>query len=77
MQTCIKYEIKLMCCLKFYLFVFTSFSVLTVGFNQTTYTVNEGAGFVNTTISVLNGTLARNVYVTVFTSDATASSTGG
>lgn len=51
--------------------------MLTVGFNQTAYTVNEGAGFVNTTVSVLNGTLARNVYVTVFTSDATASSTGG
>ena len=53
------------------------FSGITIGFNQTAYSVNEGAGSVNTTVSILDGTLDRNVFVTVFTSDATASSAGG
>ena len=53
------------------------FSGVTIGFNQTAYSVNEGAGSVDTTVSILNGTLDRNVFVTVFTSDATASSAGG
>ena len=56
----------------------TPFLGVTIGFNQTIYSVNEGAGSVDTTISILNGMLAKNVFVMmVFTSDATASSAGG
>jgi len=38
--------------------------------------VSEGAGSVSATVSVLNGTLARDVSVRVFTSDDTAISEG-
>ena len=57
--------------------MFTPFSGVTIGFNITEYSVNEDAGSVSAVVSVLNGTLARDVSVRVFTSDATATSEGG
>ena len=41
--------------------------VVTIGFNTAAYTVLEDAGSVSVTVSVLNGTLARNVVVTLST----------
>ena len=53
--------------------VFFSSAVVTIGFNTVAYTVLEDAGSVNVTASILNGTLARNVVVTLSTkSDSTA-----
>ena len=47
--------------------------VVTIGFNTVAYSVLEDAGSVNVTVSILNGTLARNVVVTLSTeSDGTA-----
>ena len=54
-----------------------SFSGVTIGFNVTEYSVSENAGSVSAIVSVLNGTLARDVSVRVFTSGATATSEGG
>ena len=39
--------------------------------------MSEGAGSVSAIVSVLSGTLARDVSVKVFTSDSTATSEGG
>ena len=48
-------------------------AVVTIGFNTVAHSVLEDAGSVNVTISVLNGTLARNVVVIMSTlSDGTA-----
>ena len=53
--------------------VLFSSAVVTVGFNTVAHSVLEDAGSVNVTVSVLNGTLARNVVVTMLTlSDGTA-----
>ena len=49
-----------------------SFLGVMVGFNITEYSVSEGAGSVTTTVYVLSGTLARNVFVRVFTSTDSA-----
>ena len=47
--------------------------VVTIGFNTVNHSVLEDAGSVNVTVSILNGTLARNVVVTLSTeSDGTA-----
>ena len=43
-------------------------SVVTIGFDPATYTVNEGAGNVSVTVNVLNGTLARDMRVRLMTS---------
>ena len=40
-------------------------AVVAIGFNTVAYTVLEDAGSVNVTASILNGTLARNVVVTM------------
>ena len=45
---------------------------VTIGFNITAYSVSEGAGSASAIVSVLSGTLAKNVYVRLFTSDASA-----
>ena len=45
---------------------FTS-AVVTIGFNTVAYSVLEDAGNVRVTVSILNGTLARNVVVTLST----------
>ena len=47
--------------------VLFSSAVVTIGFNTVAYTVLEDAGSVNVTASILNGTLARNVVVTMST----------
>ena len=41
--------------------------MVTIGFNKLTYSVLEDAGSVNVTVSILNGTLVRNVVVTLST----------
>jgi len=46
--------------------------VVTVGFNPTTYAVREDAGNVSVTLSVLAGTLDRDVIVTLTTISSTA-----
>ena len=48
------------------------FSVVTVGFNPTTYAVREDAGNVSVILSVLAGTLDRDVIVTLTTMNSTA-----
>ena len=47
--------------------VLFSSAVVTIGFNTVAYSVLEDAGSVNVTVSILNGTLARNVVVTLST----------
>ena len=47
-------------------------AVVTIGFDPVTYSVLEDAGSVNVTVSILNGTLARNVVVTLLVSGGTA-----
>lgn len=46
---------------------FFASAVVTIGFNTVAYSVLEDAGSVNVTVSILNGTLARNVIVTLST----------
>ena len=46
--------------------------MVTIGFDPVTYSVLEDTGSVNVTVSILNGTLGRNVVVTLFTSGGTA-----
>ena len=47
--------------------VLFSSAVVTIGFNTVAYSVFEDAGSVHVTVSILNGTLARNVEVTLST----------
>ena len=47
--------------------VLFSSAVVTIGFNTAAYTLLEDAGSVNVTVSVVNGTLARNVVVSLST----------
>ena len=56
--------------------IFITFSGVTIGFNITEYYVSEGIGSVSAIVSVLSGTLARDVSVRVFTSDDSATSEG-
>ena len=44
-----------------------SSAVVTIGFDLTTYSVHEDTGSVNITVSILNGTLGKNVVVTLST----------
>ena len=53
-------------------YLFILLSGVTIGFNITEYSLSEGASSVSAIVSVLNGTLARNVSVRVFTSDDSA-----
>ena len=50
----------------------TAFPGVTIGFNSSVYSVNEGTTSVSTTVSIQSGTLARNAAVTVYTRDGTA-----
>jgi len=50
--------------------------VITIGFNQSTYTVTESAGSVNITVNILNGTLARDVHVFLMTALTDGTATG-
>ena len=54
----------------------TAIQGVTIGFDNTLYSVSEGANSVSTTVSIQNGMLARNVAVTVYTVDATARNQG-
>ena len=47
--------------------IFFSSAAVTIGFNTVPYSVFEDAGSVNVSISILNGTLARSVVVTLST----------
>ena len=60
-----------------YLHVIVSDSVVTIGFNPATYSVDEDAGSVSVTISVRSGTLARDVSVVMVTSFRDGTATGG
>ena len=46
--------------------------MVTIGFDPVTYSVLEDKGSVNVTVSILNGTLGRNVEVTLLISGGTA-----
>ena len=47
--------------------IYFSSAVITIGFDSLTYSVLEDAGSVHVTVSVMNGTLARNVVVSLST----------
>ena len=49
--------------------------MVTIGFNTVAYSVLEDAGSVNVTVSIMNGTLARNVIVT-FSTEPGGTATG-
>ena len=51
-------------------------SVVTIGFNPANYSVSEGAGSVNVTLSLLSGTLARALSVVLVTSLNDGTATG-
>ena len=54
---------------------FSSSSVVTIGFDATSYTITESTSSVSVSVSMQDGSLARDVVVTVETMDGTA--TGG
>ena len=49
--------------------------MVTIGFNELTYSVLEDAGSVNVTVSILNENLARNVAV-MFSTEFGGTATG-
>ena len=51
-------------------------SVVTIGFDPATYTLNESAGNVSVTVNVLNGTLDRDMHVRLMTSLSGGTATG-
>ena len=53
-----------------------SFTPVTIGFNQTTYSVREDAGSVTVSVSVMNGTISEDVIITLSTAPG-GSATGG
>ncbi len=58
-------------------FIQIFFPAVTIGFNQSSYNATEGSDTsVEVCTSVLNGILGRNVTVTFFTTDGTATSAG-
>ena len=61
-------------CLMYVLQLQLSFTtlVVTIGFNETAYSVSEDAGNVSITLSVQTGTLDRDVIVTLSTTRGTA-----
>ena len=54
---------------------FSSVSV-TIGFNQTTYSVREDAGSVTVSVSVISGTISQDVIITLSTAPG-GTATGG
>ena len=54
---------------------FSPSAVVIIGFEPVTYSVLEDTGNVHATVSILNGTLARNVAVSLITSGGTAAGT--
>ena len=53
-----------------------SFTPVTIGFNQTTYSVREDAGSVTVSVSVISGTISEDVIITLSTALG-GSATGG
>ena len=56
--------------------MYHSFSPVTIGFNQTTYSVREDAGSVTVSVSVMSGTISEDVIITLSTAPG-GSATGG
>ena len=56
--------------------MYHSFSPVTIGFNQTTYSVSEDAGSVTVSVSVMSGTISQDVIITLSTVPG-GSATGG
>ena len=56
--------------------ILTAVPGVTIGFDSPVYSVGEDNSSVSATVSIHNGTLARNVAVTVYTMDATAQDHG-
>ena len=56
--------------------MYHSFSPVTFGFNQTTYSVREDAGSVTVNVSVISGTISQDVIITLSTVPG-GSATGG
>ena len=57
-------------------FLLFLYVVITIGFNPAAYTVAESVGSVNVTVSILNGTLARDVHVLLMTGLTNGTATG-
>ena len=47
--------------------MYYSFSPVTIGFDQTIYSVRENAGSVTVSVSVMNGTISQDVIITLST----------
>ena len=56
--------------------MYYSFSPVTIGFDQTIYSVHENAGSVTVSVSVMNGTISQDVIITLSTPPG-GSATGG
>ena len=56
--------------------MYYSFSPVTIGFNQTTYSVREDAGSVTVSVAVISGTISEDVIITLSTAPG-GSATGG
>ena len=55
---------------------FLLFVLVVIGFNQTTYSVQEDEGSVTVSVSVMNGTISEDVIITLSTAPG-GSATGG
>ena len=55
--------------------IFSPSAVVIIGFDPVTYSVLEDMDSINVTVAILNGTLARNVAVSLFISGGTATGT--
>ena len=51
---------------------FIPYAVAVIGFEPADYTVDESAGTVNFTITLISGTISKDVLVEFFTNDSTA-----
>ena len=56
--------------------MYYSFSPVTIGFNQTTYSVREDAGSVTVSVAVISGTISEDVIITLSTAPG-GTATGG
>ena len=56
--------------------MYYSFSPVTIGFDQTIYSVRENAGSVTVSVSVISGTISQDVIITLSTAPG-GSATGG
>ena len=56
--------------------MYYSLSPVTIGFDQTIYSMRENAGSVTVSVSVMNGTISQDVIITLSTAPG-GSATGG